>query len=65
MVEVTGSSPVLPTTPEKPRTPSAGFFVGLQSQACLTARGPKETKRTPVCRFLNHEEETMFIPFQA
>ena len=27
MVEVTGSSPVLPTTPEKPRTPSAGFFV--------------------------------------
>ena len=27
MVEVTGSSPVLPTTPEKPRTTVRGFFI--------------------------------------
>ena len=32
MVEVTGSSPVLPTSPKKPRTPSAGFFVGCRDK---------------------------------
>ena len=32
MVEVTGSSPVLPTSPEKPRTPGAGLFVGIDKE---------------------------------
>ena len=40
MVEVTGSSPVLPTTPEKPRTSSAGFFLlSCDDQGMPSAEG--------------------------
>ena len=43
--EVTGSSPVLPTTLKKPRTRVRGFLLSLASS--LLGRGePKQTKRT-------------------
>ena len=47
--EVTGSSPVLPTTPKEPRTKVRGFLLALASS--LLERGePKQTMRTPVRR---------------
>ena len=49
--EVTGSSPVLPTTQKKPRTQVRGFLLAHGSSS-LERGEPKQTKRTSSARLL-------------